>query len=169
MHMVERAPTAVSRLRRFRLVVVGVASIMASLFWSSGVAAASNSPCADANAVNRFDAYLKTLLSVVSAEAQIEGQAPLLCIGPDGDSGSFTWVGVQVSGSQRSIYQMGVAKCLEANAMCTGAYRIFYAWGRDDSQGSCTSDVDPIPKDLGAFWPSHLHGCANRNLDQIPA
>jgi hypothetical protein len=120
------------------------------------VSAASNGPCADGNVVNRFDGYTKIVAAVVSAEAQIEGQPPALCAGPDGDSGSFTWIGVQVNGSQRSIYQMGVAKCSYPYSICSGGYRIFYSWGRDDSQGTCTSDVDPVPLDLGAA-PIGLH------------
>jgi hypothetical protein len=118
--------------------------------------AAANSPCADSGTPTRFNGYTKSLASVVSAEARIEGQAPLLCINPDGTSGSFTWVGVQVSSSSRSIYQMGVAKCIAPLGICTGGYRIFYAWGRDNGVGSCTSNVDPHPLDLGPA-PSGLH------------
>lgn len=118
---------------------------------------APNGPCGDAGTVSRFAGAGLTHANV-GAQALISSESPLLCTGSDPTHGSFTWVGVEIASSGNAIVQIGVGKCHDsANpSMCNDTYRIFYAWGRQAGQGTCTTTRAAVPSNLG-LAPSGSH------------
>jgi hypothetical protein len=92
-------------------------------------------------------------------EAKIDTFPPALCttFSTDFSSGSLSYVSVEVSGSQGSIVQVGLAKCYTIDLACDGSSRLFWAWGRwDDKGSSCTDEVIPNVRSIG-LAPTGIH------------
>ena len=146
-----------SNATRKSLVLRALAASLALLIAWPGVAAATHTaPCLAANySQNFFAGHTKAVSVLTGTRGTLEAQAWSLCTAPlNQDSGSFTWIAVEVAGTQRSIVQIGLAKCAFTNyAVCTGGMRLFWAWGRDSSQPGCSGflNKDPAPSDLGAW------------------
>ncbi len=146
----------ISRVRRLIVLITMLSTALWILTPGVALAAATNAPCDTADPDNPHDGTWRHG-ATVGAEARIESNVPLLCTGPNqGYSGSFTYVAAEISGGTLSIVQIGVGKCNAPYNWCTGSYRIFYAWGRDSSTGTCTSDRGPAGQDLGPA-PSGVH------------
>jgi hypothetical protein len=128
------------------------------------LAVAPNGPCGPTTLQSYYDGADGVQTGhngVAGASASISSYSSLLCTtASDNDKGSFTFVAVgnANAGSGYSVYQFGLAKCSDPDyIVCTGSYRIFYAWGRElnDGNGACT-EAKPSPRDLGAA-PSGTH------------
>ena len=152
--MAKRARRSRQRTHVLAWVFAFVLGLVAPL---EAFAVAPNGPCIDGSTQN-LNAGAGIAHASVGAEARIESISPLLCTGADAIHGSFTWVGVEIPLSNGAIVQMGVGKCHDNSnlPMCDGTYRMFYAWGRDVNQGSCTSTRSPVPASLGPA-PSGTH------------
>ena len=138
--------------------LIAVATMLASALWvlTPGMAAAAgNAPCGTFDPDNPHAGSWRHS-AAVGAEARIEFPSTPLCTGPiqggnGGYSGSFTYVSVEVYGGTSAILQVGIGKCVAPTSfpVCTGGYRYWYAWGRQDGIGTCTTGHPADPIDLG--------------------
>jgi hypothetical protein len=131
---------------RLRTCVVLALVVVVSLTIANPVlAAAGNGPCVDGPLpYYSREGGVRVAAAAVGASAYIEGANFALCtnVGNFNDTfkGSFSWVGVEHSGTSGDIYQVGLTKCQYSGyAVCNGTLRYFYAWGWDPGVYGCGS------------------------------